>query len=71
VGHRGQNRRMANTDGAVHYGTDARESSETTPFVMLVSALAENHERERPMRIPWRLEYPVPGDFYLTARAGA
>jgi hypothetical protein len=49
----------------------ARESSEATPFVFLGKATYEHHERERPMRITWRLEHPVPGDFYLTARAVA
>jgi hypothetical protein len=49
----------------------ARESSESTPFVFLGKATYEHHERERPMRITWRLEHPVPSDFYLTARAVA
>lgn len=49
----------------------ARESSESTPFVFLGQATYQHHDRERPMRITWRLEHPVPGDFYLAARAVA
>jgi hypothetical protein len=49
----------------------ARESPATVPFVFLGKGTYVQHERERPMRITWRLDHSVPGDFYLVARAAA
>ena len=49
----------------------ARESSESTPFVFLGNATYIRHERERPMQITWRLDHPMPSDFFLVARAAA
>jgi hypothetical protein len=49
----------------------ARESPATVPFVFLGKGTYVQHERERPMRITWRLDHAVPGDFYLVARAAA
>src|SRR5437870_2300468 len=60
-----------------HLGLDssvclfARESPATVPFVFLGKGTYVQHERERPMRITWRLDHAVPGDFYLIARAAA
>ncbi len=49
----------------------ARESPVTVPFVFLGKGTYVQHERERPMRITWRLDHALPGDFYLVARAAA
>lgn len=49
----------------------ARQSSESTPFLFLGPATYVRHERERPMQITWRLEHPMPSEFFLAARAAA
>jgi superfamily II DNA or RNA helicase len=43
----------------------------TMPFLFLGPAHYVSHESERPLQITWRLEHPIPGDFFQLARAAA
>ncbi len=50
----------------------ARETSEgAPPFLCLGTATYQSHRGERPMAITWKLEHPLPPDFYQSARAAA
>ena len=42
----------------------------TVPFVYLGSADLVNHESERPIKIIWRLRYPIPAEMYEENRRG-
>ena len=43
----------------------------TQPFLFLGPVSYVTHERERPMRITWALEYPMPGDWFQQVKIAA
>ncbi len=43
----------------------------TCPFLFLGPARYVNHEGERPMRITWALDHPMPGDWFQQVKIAA
>jgi hypothetical protein len=43
----------------------------TSAFMFLGPVKYVTHERERPMRITWKLEYPMPGDWFQHVKIAA
>ena len=43
----------------------------TSAFMFLGPVTYEDHEGERPMRITWLLEKPVPGDWFQRVKIAA
>ena len=49
----------------------ANESGTTLAYLFAGPATYVNHERERPIAFTWKLEYPLPADFFEVARVAA
>ena len=43
----------------------------TSPFLFFGPVTYVSHEQERPMRITWRLERPMPGEWFQKAKVAA
>jgi len=51
--------------------TKKNNSSRTTPYFCAGPANYVEHQSERPIRITWRLRYPLPGDIFTKYRAAS